>query len=258
MNVIDWKNTIAAIWRARQEKLKAVVDVDLMEMDQLLCIDAQKQAFTQNLENFIQGKPCNHVLLWGARGTGKSSLVKAALNSYQDQGLRVIEIPKDELRWLIDISDEVRDLKYRFVIFCDDLSFEEGETCYKELKSTLQGSIEKPPENILVVATSNRRHLISERMSDNLQSKTINGEIHHSDTIEEKMSLSDRFGLSLSFYPLKQDEYFKIIDKLFEKVEIDDRDKLHVLAARFATERGSRSGRIAIQFFKSRIDQLLN
>lgn len=254
MMTIDWNKTLAAIWRARQENLKAIADVDLMEMDQLLCIDTQKQAFTKNLENFIQGKPCNHVLLWGARGTGKSSLLKAALNHYQDQGLRVIEIPKDELRWLIDISDEIRDLEYRFVIFCDDLSFEEGETSYKELKSTLQGSIEKPPENILVVATSNRRHLIPEQMSDNLQSKPINGEIHHSDSIEEKMSLSDRFGLSLSFYPLKQNEYFKIIDKLFEDVKIEDSDKLHVLAARFATQRGSRSGRIAVQFFNSQID----
>ncbi len=251
---IDWNKTIAAIWRARQEKLKAIDDVDLIEMDQLLCIDSQKQAFIKNLENFIQGKPCNHVLLWGARGTGKSSLVKAALNSYHDQDLRVIEIPKDELRWLIDISDEIRDLNYRFIIFCDDLSFEESETSYKELKSTLQGSIEKPPENILVVATSNRRHLIPEKMSDNLQSQTVNGEIHQSDTIEEKMSLSDRFGLSLSFYPLKQDEYFKIIDTLFEKTRIENRDKLHVLAARFATQRGSRSGRIAVQFFNSQIN----
>ena len=251
VNSIDWNKTIAASWRARQEKLRAVIDVDLMEMDQLLCIDAQKKAFIQNLENFIQGKRNNHVLLWGARGTGKSSLVKAALNSYQDQGLRVIEIPKDELRWLIDISDEIRNLNYQFLIFCDDLSFEEGETSYKELKSTLQGSIEKPPENIMLVATSNRRHLIPEQMSDNQKSKVIDGEIHHSDTTEEKMSLSDRFGLSLSFYPLNQDEYFAIVDMFFEKSIVKDREKMHILADRFARERGSRSGRIAEQFFNS-------
>ena len=248
---IDWKINIAAIWRARQEKLKTIEDVDLMNMDHLLGIDRQKKEFCKNIENFIQGKPNNHVLLWGARGTGKSSLVKAELNSYHKQGLRVIEIPKDELPWLIDITDEIRKLDYRFVIFCDDLSFEEGETSYKELKSTLQGSIEKPPENVLIVATSNRRHLIPEQMKDNLQSKVVNGEIHHSDTTEEKMSLSDRFGLALSFYPINQDDYFAIVDMLFRNIKIDDMKEFHVLADRFARERGSRSGRIAQQFFNS-------
>lgn len=230
MNNIDWKINIAAIWRARQKTLKVVEDVDLMNMDHLLGIDRQKQAFCKNIENFIQGKPNNHVLLWGARGTGKSSLVKAALNSYHKQGLRVIEIPKDELPWLIDITDDIRNLNYHFVIFCDDLSFEEGETSYKELKSTLQGSIEKPPENVLIVATSNRRHLIPEKMKDNEQSEVVNGEIHHSDTTEEKMSLSDRFGLSLSFYPINQDDYFAIVDMLFCKVKMDDVKELHPVA----------------------------
>ncbi len=248
---IDWNKIIAAIWRARQEQLRAVNDVDLMQLDQLLGIDRQKQAFCHNLENFLQGRPVNHVLLWGARGTGKSSLVKAGLNQYHSQGLRVIEIPKDELRWLIDITDEIRELNQRFIIFCDDLSFEEGETSYKELKSTLQGSIEKPPENVLVVATSNRRHLIPEQMKDNQQVTFVNGEIHHSDTTEEKMSLSDRFGLSLSFYPLTQDDYFAIVDKLFIDLEINDKKKLHVQADRFARERGSRNGRIAQQFFNA-------
>ncbi len=248
---INWDKTIAATWRAKQKSLRPVEknDVDLMDTNRLLGIDRQKQAFYKNIESFIAGKPNNHVLLWGARGTGKSSLVKAALNSYHDQGLRVIEIPKDELRWLIDITDEIRKLNYRFVIFCDDLSFEEGETSYKELKSTLQGSIEKPPENVLIVATSNRRHLIPEQMKDNEQAEVVNGEIHHSDTTEEKMSLSDRFGLSLSFYPINQDEYFAIVDMLFKKIYIADLKEFHVLADRFARERGSRSGRIAQQFF---------
>lgn len=251
-NSIDWNKHIAATWRAHQQRLKPVEDVDLMEMKRLLGIERQKKAFCNNIENFIHGKPNNHVLLWGARGTGKSSLVKAALNEYHDQGLRVIEIPKDELRCLIDITDEIRKLDYRFLIFCDDLSFEEGETSYKELKSTLQGSIEKPPENVLVVATSNRRHLVPEQMKDNTQAKLVNGEIHHADTVEEKMSLSDRFGLSLSFYPLSQNEYFAIVDMLFENKEIlnNNKEELHVLADRFARERGSRSGRIAEQFFK--------
>lgn len=248
-SAIDWNNTIAATWRSRQQQLKAVDDVDLMKMSRLLGIDRQKQAFCKNIENFIQSKPNNHTLLWGARGTGKSSLVKAALNEYQQQGLRVIEIPKDELHWLVDITDDIRQLDFRFIVFCDDLSFEEGETSFKELKSTLQGSIEKPPENVLVVATSNRRHLIPEQMKDNIQSSLVNGEIHHSDTVEEKMSLADRFGLSLSFYPLNQNDYFAIVDMLFENIVIDERDRLHVLADRFARERGSRSGRIAQQFF---------
>jgi hypothetical protein len=249
--IIDWDKTIAATWRARQESLRAVEDVDLMDINQLLGIDRQKHAFCKNLESFLVGKPNNHVLLWGARGTGKSSLIKATLNLYHQQGLRIIEVPKDELRWLIDITDEIRKLEYRFIIFCDDLSFEEGETSYKELKSTLQGSIEKPPENVLIVATSNRRHLITEQMKDNEQSEVVNGELHHSDTTEEKMSLSDRFGLSLSFYPATQDEYFAIIDMLFNKITIKDKKELHVLADRFARERGSRSGRIAQQFFNS-------
>ncbi len=251
MKSIHWNKHLAAIWRASQQKLKAVDDVDLIDIDSLLGIERQKQAFCQNIEKFLEGQPVNHVLLWGARGTGKSSLVKAALNRYHAQGLRVIEIPKDELRWLIDITDEIRLLDYRFIIFCDDLSFEEGETSYKELKSTLQGSIEKPPENVLIVATSNRRHLMPEQMKDNQDARFVNGEIHQSDTIEEKMSLSDRFGLSLSFYPLSQDDYFAIIDQLFSGKNIKDKKELHILADRFARERGSRNGRIAQQFYNA-------
>ena len=251
MNAINWNKTIAASWRTRQQKLKAVKEVDLIPMNHLLGIEKQKQAFIKNIENFLLHKPVNHALLWGARGTGKSSLVKAALNEHHQEGLRVIEIPKDDLRWLVDITDDIRSLPQRFIVFCDDLSFDEGENTFKELKSTLQGSIEKPPENVMVVATSNRRHLIPEKMSDNLESTLVNGEIHHGDTIEEKMSLADRFGLSLSFYPLNQDDYFAIIDMLFKDNEVKDVAELHILADRFARERGSRSGRIAQQFFNS-------
>lgn len=250
MTKIDWDKTIAACWRSQQNTLKAVRDVDLLELDSLLCIERQKKAFIGNIENFINGKPTNHVLLWGARGTGKSSLVKAALNEYHSRKLRVIEIPKDDLIWLIDITDAIRDLDYRFIIFCDDLSFEEGETTYKELKSTLQGSIEKPPENVLVVATSNRRHLIPEQMKDNEQA-SLQGEIHAADVVQEKMSLADRFGMSLSFYPMTQDEYLSIVDDLFSGEVIEDKNNLHVLANRFASERGSRSGRIAQQFYNA-------
>ena len=253
MNHIDWKNTQAAVWRTRRQTLKAVQEIDLINPDQLLGIDLQKERFFHNIDNFLLKKPVNHVLLWGARGTGKSSLVKAALYKYRQDGLRVIEIPKDELHSLIDITDEIRQLPYRFIIFCDDLSFEEGETSFKELKSTLQGSIEKPPANVLVVATSNRRHLIPEKMSDNLNARLVDGDIHHSDTTEEKMSLADRFGLTLSFYPLTQDAYFAIVDMLFAEDNSIAKDELHVLADRFARERGSRNGRIAQQFYTSLI-----
>ncbi|KAG1658133.1 Ferredoxin-type protein NapF [Nymphon striatum] len=215
MDQINWTEALAATWRARKGQLKPVFDNGLWNL-----------------------KPNNHVLLWGARGTGKSSLVKAALNSYHDKGLRVIEIAKDDLQYLVDITDDIRSLDYRFIVFCDDLSFEEGETTYKELKSTLQGSIEKPPENVLIVATSNRRHLIPEQMKDNEQSTFVEGEIHHSDTVQEKMSLVDRFGLALSFYPMTQDEYFSIIDMLFTDIKVDDVQQMHVLADRFARERG--------------------
>lgn len=246
-NHINWSETLAAVWRAQQNRLKPVAEVDLHNLDHLLGIEQQKQAFCDNIENFLEGKPANHILLWGARGTGKSSLVKAALDRYQIQGLRIIEIPKDDLHWLIDITDEIRLLPYHFVVLCDDLSFEEGESSYKALKSTLEGSIEKPPKNVLICATSNRRHLIPEKMVDNLNSETLQGEIHQADTVEEKMSLSDRFGLSISFYPLNQDTYFSIVDSFFPSVK--NKDQLHVLADRFARQRGSRSGRIARQFY---------
>ena len=253
MDKIDWSKTLAAIWRTRQQKLKAIQDIDFMEMDRLLGIDRQKQLFDQNIVGFLNKRPINHVLLWGARGTGKSSLVKAVLNSYHQHNLRVIEIPQDDLCYLTDITDSIRQLDYRFIIYCDDLSFEDGETSFKELKSTLQGSIEKPPENVLVVATSNRRHLIPEKMKDNEQTQLVNGEIHHTDTVEEKMSLSDRFGLSLSFYPPSQEEYLNIVDMLFKDIGVTDKQSLHVLADRFARERGNRSGRIAQQFFYSKM-----
>ncbi len=252
---IDWNHTLAAIWRSRQQKLRAIAreDIDFLELDKLLGIERQKRLFIDNIEYFIKGNSTNHVLLWGARGTGKSSLVKAVLHAYHPQGLRVIEIPKEDLACLTDISDEIRSLKQRFIIFCDDLSFEDGESSFKELKSTLQGSIEKPPQNVLVVATSNRRHLIAEHMKDNEQAHFVNGEIHQADTIEEKMSLADRFGLSLSFYPPTQKEYLAIVDMLFANIKNIDKDKLHILADRFARERGNRSGRIAQQFYYAQL-----
>ncbi|MBV1930511.1 MAG: ATP-binding protein [Porticoccaceae bacterium] len=248
---IDWATTVAAIWRPKQASLRAVKRVDTIGFDDLLGIDRQKTEFKDNLALFLSGASANNILLWGSRGTGKSSLVKAALNCYQDKGLRVVEIDKDDLADLPEIVDDLRELPQRFLIFCDDLSFDEGETAYKHLKSILEGSIELPPENVLVCATSNRRHLISEQKTDNAGIEIIEGELHYGDRVEEKLSLSDRFGLWLSFYPNSQAQYLLIVDELFKDslaaAEID-RKELHGAAKRFAMARASRSGRTAKQF----------
>lgn len=248
---IDWKTTIAAIWRPKQASLRAVKRLDTIGFDELLGIDRQKAEFKENVERFIGGATANNILLWGSRGTGKSSLVKAALNHYQAEGLRVVEIDKDDLADLPEIVDDLRELPQRFLIFCDDLSFDDGETDYKHLKSVLEGSIELPPENVLVCATSNRRHLISEQTADNESIEIVDGELHYGDRVEEKLSLSDRFGLWLSFYPNSQDQYLAIIDDLFKAslcAGETSREQLHMAAKRFAMTRASRSGRTAKQF----------
>ena len=220
-------------------------------MDDLLAIDLQKQRLIENTERFLEGKTANNVLLWGARGTGKSSLIKALLNNYREQGLRVIEIDKNELVDLPEIVDEVRDVAKRFIVFCDDLSFAEGEQSYKALKSVMEGSIELPPENVIIYATSNRRHLLPEKTSDNRQTQLVDGELHYGDSVEETLSLADRFGLWLSFYPLSWEAYFDIIDSLF-KDSGEDAKALHEAARQFAISRASHSGRTAKQFYLSR------
>lgn len=249
MQRIDWETTEAAIWRPKAARLRAVRRLDTIRLEDLLGIDHQKQTIVANTEQFLDGKPANNALLWGSRGTGKSSLVKALLNRYGCQGLRVIEIDKDDLVDLPEIVDGIRDLPQKFIVFCDDLSFEEGESSYKHLKSVLEGSIELPPENVLVYATSNRRHLIPERMSENQAVKLIDGELHYTDGIEEKLSLADRFGLWLSFYPATQDQYLAMVDALFP--DCASREQLHLQARQFAQVRGSRSGRTARQFYLS-------
>ena len=248
---IDWSATSAAIWRPKQARLRAVKRLDSIGFGDLLGVDRQKVEFIDNVELFLKGAPANNILLWGSRGTGKSSLVKAALNHYQCEGLRVIEIDKDDLADLPEIVDDLRELPQRFLIFCDDLSFDEGETDYKHLKSVLEGSIELPPENVLVCATSNRRHLISEQRTDNEGVELVEGELHYGDRVEEKLSLSDRFGLWLSFYPNSQTQYLAIVDDLFKdgfSGGIDNREQVHREAKRFAMIRASRSGRTAKQF----------
>ena len=244
----DWAHIAAAVWRSHRSGLRAIRRLDPVSWRDLTGIDRQKQALARNTERFLAGEPSNNALLWGSRGTGKSSLIKALLNRYRDQGLRMIEVDKDDLVNLPEIVDDICDLPYRFVIFCDDLSFDVGESGYKALKSVLEGSLELPPENVRVYATSNRRHLMPEFMSDNVKSEVRDGELHPAEAIEEQVSLADRFGLQLSFYPFSQDIYLQAVDALFPQVA--DREQLHIEAVRFATGKGVRNGRTAQQFFR--------
>ncbi len=252
---IDWKNCFGAIWRAKKEYLKPVIHVDEITFNDLIGIDRQKNELIINTERFLNDLPSNNVLLWGARGTGKSSLIKALLNAYQAKSLRIIEIDRDDLDDLIEISDMIRHLPYKFIIFCDDLSFEEGEKGYKGLKRILEGSIETPPNNVKIYATSNRRHLVTEYRSDNEGTTVGDGELHYSDSVEEKISLSDRFGLWLSFYSGSQAEYLTVVESYFKEYK-GDREILHLEALRFAQVRASRSGRTAKQFYNSYFKKL--
>ena len=213
-------------------------------------IDGQKARIVANTRQFVAGQPANNVLLTGTRGSGKSSLVKAVLNEFSDRGLRLIEVAKDELVDLPDIVDLLEGRPERFIIFCDDLSFEAGESAYKALKSILDGSIAAPPDNVLIYATSNRRHLMPEYFAENLDTKRVDDEIHPGEAIEEKISLSERFGLWISFYPFSQDDYLDIVRHWLRhfgvsaaKIARCERDALN-----WALGRGSRSGRVAWQF----------
>ncbi|MGZ8165742.1 MAG: ATP-binding protein [Methylobacter sp.] len=253
---IDWTHVYAAIWRQQTGLLRPVKAIDPIAMSSLIGIDRQKNELVKNTERFIAHKPANNALLWGARGTGKSSLIKAILNEYKSDGLRLIEVFKNDLYNLPYIVDEIRELPQRFIIYCDDFSFESNENSYLVLKTVLEGSIERPPENVLLYATSNRRHLLPEYMKDNLDSKLVDGELHYSDAIEEKISLSDRFGLWLSFYQATMDGYLEIVDSYFPHYQ-GDINTLHEAAKMFALSRASKSGRTAKQFYNyySRIDE---
>lgn len=245
---IDWNEIYAGIWRQSQQALRSVSVIDPVTLGSLVGIDRQIEELRRNTERFIERDPANNALLWGARGTGKSSLVKALFNHYKSEGLRLIQVYKEDLQHLPEIVDEIRELPQRFIIYCDDFSFEINETSYVGLKTVLEGSIEQPPENVLIYATSNRRHLLPETMQDNLDSKVVNGELHYSDAIEEKISLSDRFGLWLSFYQPNLDGYLQIVDSYFPDYP-GDRKALHEAARMFSMARASKSGRTAKQFF---------
>ena len=252
----DWQASTAFRWRVSRDgrgRLQGVVHASHISLADLHHVDVQKEQIDQNTRQFVAGKPANNVLLTGARGTGKSSLIKACLNQYADQGLRLIEVEKEHLVDLPDIVEMVAQLPERFIIFCDDLSFEEGESGYKALKVALDGSIATQSDNVLIYATSNRRHLLPERMSDNTSYvHTEDGDLHPGETVEEKISLSERFGLWVSFYPFRQDDYLSIVHcwlKHFDvKVDKADKAEIEAEALRWALQRGSRSGRVAWQF----------
>lgn len=260
----DWNAGVAFRWRKPSGKdsrgyLQPVANIARIALSDLHNIEPQKQQIEQNTKQFVQRQPANNVLLTGARGTGKSSLIKACLNQYAEHGLRLIEVDKDDLADLQDIVDLVAGRPERFIIFCDDLSFEEGEGGYKALKVALDGSIAAQSDNVLIYATSNRRHLMPERMSDNATyTHTDDGDLHPGETVEEKISLSERFGLWVSFYPFKQDDYLDIVAHWLGHFGCDAQQIAAAQpdALRWALQRGSRSGRVAWQFAKDHAGKL--
>jgi predicted AAA+ superfamily ATPase len=241
-------------WRKRGVShgwLDAIAHVSLINTEDLQHIERQKEIIDRNTLHFIEGKPANNVLMTGARGTGKSSLVKAMLAAYGDRGLRLIEVDKADMADLADIVDMVAARPEKFIVFCDDLSFEEGEAGYKALKSVLDGSAASTGNNVLIYATSNRRHLMPEYMSENLSYQhQSDGEIHPGETVEEKISLSERFGLWLSFYPFRQDDYLDIVAHWLRTLGCTEASitEARTEALQWTLERGSRSGRVAWQF----------
>lgn len=249
----DWSASVAYRFRLRANgmgHIEPVRQVSQLQLDDLQEIDDQKEKIRRNTEQFVKGLPANNVLLTGARGTGKSSLIRACLNAFSSQGLRLIEVDKDHLVALPDIIELVANRPEKFMIYCDDLSFEEGEAGYKALKSMLDGSVVAATPNVLVYATSNRRHLLPEYMKENLTyTHTDDGEVHPGEVVEEKISLSERFGLWISFYPFSQDEYLTIVMQWLAHFKVQaPLDAIRAEALLWALERGSRSGRVAYQF----------
>jgi len=255
----DWTQVTAARWRKRGGRgyLQAVAHPHSIRLDDLVAIDEQKQAIDRNTRQFVAGLPANNVLLTGSRGTGKSSLVKAMLAKYAGRGLRLIEVDKGDLVDLPDIAERVEGLPQKFVVFCDDLTFDAGEAGYKALKVMLDGSIAGAAGNVVIYATSNRRHLLPEYFSENLETKHVGEEVHPGESVEEKISLSERFGLWISFYPFAQDDYLAAVAGWLAHFGVRppagarESDARTREALQWALQRGSRSGRVAWQFAKN-------
>ena len=255
-HAIDWSQCLAARWQREGRSgflLPLEVSLD-MRLSDLIGVDTQRETLARNTQQFLDGLPANHALLWGSRGTGKSSMVRALLAQHAKAGLRLIEIERDHLADLPRVVEQLLKLPQRFILFCDDLSFEAGEGDYRVLKSVLDGSLEQAPENVLLYATSNRRHLVPENQSDNDNWTRVDGELHPNEAVEDKIALSDRFGLWLSFYPFTQEHFLNVVEhwigELANKAGLPwQRDEaLHILAVRWATGRGNRNGRCAYQF----------
>lgn len=256
---VDWESTLAARWQ-REGRHGTLIPLQVsldMRLSDLIGVDSQREQLARNTRQFVAGLPANHALLWGARGTGKSSLVRALLAEHARGGLRLIEIERDHLADLPRVVEQLVGLPQRFVLFCDDLSFEAGEGDYRVLKSVLDGSLERAPDNVLLYATSNRRHLVPEKQADNDNWQLVEGEVHPSEAVEDKIALSDRFGLWLSFYPFTQDHYLEVVRHWVSVLAESARlrwswdESLERTAIRWAQGRGNRNGRCAYQFARN-------
>jgi hypothetical protein len=262
---VDWRTTWAANWGRHSFAgyLEAVPQIENTRLDDLVGIERQRQVVENNTRQFLAGYPANNVLLWGSRGTGKSSLVRALLNTYAAEGLRIIQVDKQDLPSLPDIFIRIVDQPYRFILLCDDLSFEPGDPGYKILKSVLDGSVYAAPANVLIYVTSNRRHLLPEYHADNLGARMVDGEIHHGEAVEEKISLSDRFGLWVSFHVFKQDRYLEVVRQHIARTCAEHGlapvwdDDLASEAIKWSHDKSKRCGRTALQFTRNWVGRRL-
>ncbi|MCK4501720.1 MAG: ATP-binding protein [Desulfuromonadales bacterium] len=263
---VEWETCYAANWRRHSFSgyLEPVKVTDTTQLDELLGVEDQKNTMVSNTKQFLQGLPANNALLWGSRGTGKSSIVKALLNKYAKQGLRVIQVEKEDLIYISEIFSAVEDQPYRFIMLCDDLTFETGDLTYKMLKSALDGSVYSAPENVLIYVTSNRRYLLPEYEGDHLGGKYVKGELQQSEIQEEKSSLSDRFGLWIPFHVFSQERYLEAVRLSVERwskqldAEIPWTSELEMAAIKWSRDKTKRCGRTAFQFSKNWVGKYLS